>query len=49
MKKLDTWFNRTSTGYIGVVEYGGDRILIQDYETIEQIQKNINKFIEIGA
>jgi hypothetical protein len=39
-KPYEIWFNKMSTGYIGVIETRlGNRTLIQDYYTIEQIKQ----------
>ena len=38
-KGFRVWFNNFSTGWIGTVEWDGDRILIHDTDTIETIEK----------
>lgn len=43
---MDVWFNNTSTGYIGVIEYKGDRTLVHDTDTIADIQKHVKWFMD---
>lgn len=40
-KKFRCWFNKYSTGWIGVAELGGDRILIHDSDTLAEIEVNL--------
>lgn len=43
-EKMEVWFNKYSTGFIGVIEHKSDRTLIQDYDTIEEIEKQAKRF-----
>lgn len=45
MKKLTIWFDRWSTGVIGVIDNGNDRTLIHDDDTIATIETKL-RFME---